>query len=379
MAVSFQVNWLADMSVTRVCFLSGDISRTGGTERVTTVIASALAAHGFDIQILSMANGETAGFALHPSVQLASLHMEGRSANFSDFAKWGALRRFVHARRIDVLVDVDIVLTWYSLLATWGLPVRVISWEHFHYFINVGDAGQRLRRFLARRLAVHCAHALVTLTERDRAQYQTQLDCTRPVISIPNPITIHPDQQAKLNAPVVLAAGRLVGEKGFDLLLQAWALVVDAETGWRLRIVGSGPNELALREQARRSGIEDSVEFVPHAADMAAHYVAVSIFVLSSRFEGFGLVLTEAKSFGLPVVSFDCACGPSDIVRNGLDGILVPKEDINALAAGIVELIQDPVRRSELGRNALLDRRFDVSSIVSLWNKLLIAPSLPNL
>lgn len=359
------------MSVGRVCFFSGDISRTGGTERVATVIASALAERGFDVHILSMGHGDVSGFPLHPAVKLSSLHMEGRSANFSDIAKWRALRRFVREQQIDVLVDVDVVLSWYSLIATWRLPVSVISWEHFHYFNNVGDSGQRLRRFIARRMAVRRGHALVTLTQRDREQYHAQLDCRRPVIAIPNPITIRHARQAALEAPVVLAAGRLVDHKGFDHLLQAWAIAVEGMPGWHLRIVGSGPNHVSLLEQARRLGVTGSVDFEMHSSDMPAHYEAASLYAMSSRFEGLPLVLIEAKSFGLPIVSFDCACGPSDIVRDGVDGTLVAPGDVPALAAALRGLMADSAKRVAYGKAARSDDRFELDRVVDAWVKLL--------
>jgi glycosyltransferase involved in cell wall biosynthesis len=138
-----------------------------------------------------------------------------------------------------------------------------------------------------------------------------------------------------------------------------------------LRIVGSGANEADLREQAHALGIQGAVDFLPNSADMAAHYVSASIFVLSSRFEGFGLVLTEAKAFGLPVVSFNCACGPSDIVRDGVDGTLVPPGDVIALAGALRHLMTDSVKRTAYGKEARRDDRFELNSVAETWMALL--------
>lgn len=312
-----------------------------------------------------------AGFPIHSAVQLSSLHMEGRSANFSDVAKWRALRRFVRERKVGVLVDVDVALSWYSLVSTLGLPVRVISWEHFHYFINVGDAGQRWRRSLARWMAVRRAHALVTLTQRDRQQYLKADKCKVPIVHIPNPVTILVDAPSARAGNVVLAAGRLVPQKGFDRLLDAWALIAADVGGWRLRVVGSGPEENALRTQSVRLGVTETVEFVPSTPDMSGVYRDASIYAMSSRFEGLPLVLIEAKSFGLPIVSFDCACGPSDIVRDGVDGLLVQDGDVAALAAALRGLILDKERRDAFGEAAREDRRFEPQPVVERWERLL--------
>ena len=355
----------------RVCFFVGDITGTGGTNRVATVIASGLVERGLDVSILSVVNGQGAEFPLNPGVKLESLGMEGRSANFSDIAIWRALRRYVVENGVQILVDVDTMLSWYSIPATRGLPVKVVSWEHFHYGINVGDVGQRLRRKWGRRLAVRRAHAVVTLTERDRSQYCRHMICKRPVVAIPNPITIHPDRHASHEHRVVVAAGRMVSQKGFDLLLQAWALVAPDAHGWTLRIVGNGPMEAALRAQARLLSIDRTVVFAGKRSDMVAEFASSSIYVMSSRFEGLPLVLIEAKSCGLPIVSFDCACGPSDIVRNGLDGDLVAPGDVPGLAKALLKLIEEPARRLRYSVESLRDDRFLLGPVMDRWISLL--------
>ena len=210
-----------------------------------------------------------------------------------------------------------------------------------------------------RRLAVRWAAAAVTLTEKDRQQYLTHLPCRAPVLAIPNPVTIAHEKRAKLDSRVVLATGRLVAQKGFDLLLDAWAQVIPRHPEWRLRIVGSGPDEASLKSQARGLSVCDHVDFIPNTVDMASEFQSASIFVLSSRFEGFGLVVVEAKSFGLPVVSFDCDCGPSDILRHEQDGLLVAKEDVRALAAALDRLMSNDSERESFGQSAFADSRFD--------------------
>ena len=268
-------------------------------------------------------------------------------------------------------MDVDTVFSWYSIPAAWSTGAKVIAWEHFHLFVNVGDWPQRMRRLAGRRLAVRWAAAAVTLTEKDRQQYLTHLPCRAPVLAIPNPVTIAHEKRAKLNSRVVLAAGRLVAQKGFDLLLDAWAQVIPRHPEWRLRIVGSGPDEASLKSQARGLSVCDHVDFIPNTVDMASEFQSASIFVLSSRFEGFGLVVVEAKSFGLPVVSFDCDCGPSDILRHEQDGLLVAKEDVRALAAALDRLMSNDSERESFGQSAFANSRFDLGRIVPDWQRLL--------
>jgi len=362
---------MAGSEMRRVCFISGNIGRSGGTERVTTIVASALAERGFDVSILSMIHGETSHFPLNPAVRLHSLHLEGYSANFSDFRIWSRLRRFLKREAIERIVDVDTGASWSSIPAAWGTDAKVFAWEHFHLFANVGDWPQRLRRSAGRRLAAHWAAAVVTLTEKDRRQYLTNLHCHAPVVAIPNPVTIAHRERARLDARLVLAAGRLVSQKGFDMLLEAWAQISPRHPEWQLRIVGSGPDEVLLKSQATRLNIVEGVEFAPNTIDMASEFQSASIFACSSRFEGFPLVIVEAKSFGLPVVSFDCDCGPSDILRHEEDGLLAPKEDVQALGAALDRLMSNEKERKAFGRRAIEDRRFDLDRVLPLWQRLL--------
>lgn len=338
---------------------------------MTTVIASELAARGWKVCILSLEGGETSAFPLHPSVALASLHMEGRSANFSDLVIWYRLRRFLRERSIEVQIDVDVILSWFSIPSSWRLPVQVISWEHFHCRINVGDLGQRLRRRLGRWVAIRGAFAVITLTERDRKQYVCMSADVSKVHTIPNPVTIQPLPQVQGHYKIVLAAGRLVPQKGFDLLLDAWAQLGEEILGWMLRIVGNGPEEALLRKKVKELGIDESVDFAGGISNMAAEYAAASLYVMSSRFEGLPLVLIEAKSSGLPIVSLDCDCGPSDIVRHGIDGDLVDAGDVDGLASAIRKLVLDPPLLERYGINARQDTRFGLEPVIKQWEFLL--------
>jgi glycosyltransferase involved in cell wall biosynthesis len=355
----------------RICFHCGDISQSGGTERVTTVVASALVERGFDVMILSRSQGEHSRFPLHPAVALHSLHMERHSSNLSDHRVVWRVHHFLKQQKVDWIVDVDTILSGPTLLASLGTGAKVISWEHFNLNTNVGDWPQRFRRAAGRRLAARYSDAVVTLTERDRQLYLSRMKCSAPIIRIPNPVTLAPAQRPAREGRVVLAAGRLVPQKGFDLLLACWKIVCSAHSGWRLRIVGSGPDEASLREQALDLGVGDSVDFIPETRDMASEYSSAAIFVLSSRAEGFALVLLEARAFGLPSVSFDCDFGPAEMMNHDSDGFLVPKEDVRGLADSLLCLMRDDAKREEFGKRAFEDYRYSLENIMPLWERLL--------
>ncbi len=175
-----------------------------------------------------------------------------------------------------------------------------------------------------------------------------------------------------MTARTVLSMGRIVPQKGQDLLVRAWQRVADKAEGWKLRIVGDGPLLAEVKEYVEKNGMSGSVEFLPTTKDVQAMYRQASIYAMSSRFEGLPLVLIEAQSMGLPIVSFDCLTGPAEIVDNGRNGILVPPLDVDALAEALLSLMHDDRRRKEFSDNALAAAsRFDRGKIVERWEELL--------
>jgi len=169
----------------------------------------------------------------------------------------------------------------------------------------------------------------------------------------------------------VIGAGRLVHQKGFDALVRAFARVAPDQPDWDLVIVGEGPLRAALLSLARELGIGDRLSLPGVVPDLARRMASGGLFVLSSRYEGFPNVLLEAMSCGMAVVSTDCPSGPSEIVRDGHDGVLVPVDDVSAMARVMARLMADGPERSRLGGNALEVReRFSMASVMARWDHL---------
>ena len=210
----------------------------------------------------------------------------------------------------------------------------------------------------------------MVLTEGDRADYSALAGLR--VERIPNPTPPLDGGTSTLEAPVVAAAGRLTSQKGFDLLIPAFAPVARRHPGWTLRIYGGGPERAALQAQIEAEGMQGRIELMGPTRRLGQALAEASLFVLSSRFEGFGLVILEAMQAGLPVVSFDCPRGPSDIITSGRDGTLVPPEDVAGLTAALEELIADPARRRAYGQAALQTAAaYDQREIGARWAALL--------
>ncbi len=185
-----------------------------------------------------------------------------------------------------------------------------------------------------------------------------------------NPLTIEPGAVSDCSSKQVVAVGRYAPQKGFDMLIPAWAKAVSSNPGWVLKIYGEGDKD-SLQSQIEELGIGDSCFLMPPVQDISKKYAESSIFVLSSRFEGFGMVICEAMACGVPPVSFDCPCGPKEIIKDGFDGLLVKSGDIDLLAEKIGYLIQNESIRKEMGKNAKKSsQRFIPDVIMDEWKTL---------
>jgi glycosyltransferase involved in cell wall biosynthesis len=214
--------------------------------------------------------------------------------------------------------------------------------------------------------------AYVTLTERDAVAYEELLGGQTRVLWIPNGIPKVTEARSDTTGKVVVAAGRLAPQKGFDLLLPAWAKVVEAHPDWELRIFGGGKERESLRRQIQELGLDGSARLMGYTDRLPEEMAAAAFYVMSSRFEGFPMVLLEAMECGLPVVSFDCPTGPRDLITERKDGLLVPNGDIDGLAAAMIEMIELGDGRRALGQAALeKSAQYELSAVAARWEDLL--------
>lgn len=254
----------------------------------------------------------------------------------------------------------------FNLIATRLAPehVRTVGAEHLSFRRHTPELRERLRRRYRK------LDALVVLTRRDRAEYRELLGSRTRIVRIPNAVPELPGDPAQPRGKVVVAAGRLTPLKGFDLLIEAFDKVSREEPEWTLRIFGRGTSEPALRAQINERGLNEKVFLMGATDRIGEELCKASIFVLSSRSEGFGIALLEAMSKGLATVSFRVR-GPAAIVTDGSDGLLVARRDTTALADGILRLIRDPQLRDRLGTAAMSTaQRYSLEGVGQRWEKL---------
>jgi glycosyltransferase involved in cell wall biosynthesis len=206
----------------------------------------------------------------------------------------------------------------------------------------------------------------VVLTHEDATYWKGMTNLT----VIPNPITINQGQHTNGQSKQVIAVGRYTNQKGFDLLISAWKTVNKKHPDWILNIYGGG-NKDAYQKQIDEVGLTNVIKCNGPVSNIAEKYQESSIFVLSSRFEGLPLVLMEAMSVGLPPVAFTCPCGPRDIIHDGEDGILCENGNIEELAEGICQLIENEQLRQEMGQKAAQNiQRYTIDNIMKQWDEL---------
>lgn len=203
----------------------------------------------------------------------------------------------------------------------------------------------------------------IVLSHEDR-QAWPEIDRIRVIY---NPLLHIPEQVSDCSSKKVIAVGRYTWQKGFDLLIEAWKYVAEEYKDWILNIYGSG-DKASFVKLAEEKGVSDSLFCHGPVKEVDEKYRESSIFVLSSRFEGFGMVITEAMSNGLPVVSFACPCGPRDIITEGKDGFLVEPGNAKELAQKIIRLIGDEQARREMGTNGRNGiERFKMDTVMKQW------------
>lgn len=354
---------------------------SGGMERVLATKANYLVARGYDITVVTTdQRGLSPFFPLDGRIRCVDLGVNYETNNGKSFLNklvHFPFKQWRHRRRLSrVLREIrpDVTVSMFCNDATFLPSIkdgsRKVLEIHFSRFKrlqydrkglwrladvwrnrNEADVVARFDRF-------------VVLTHEDSRYWGNQPH----IAVIPNAQTFTSDAPAPLEAKTVVAVGRLTYQKGFDLLLQAWAEVCRRVSGWQLAIVGDGELRSALSAQAESLGLAGCVTFVPATKDVVAVYRDASVLAMSSRYEGFGMVLLEAQTVGLPVVSFACKCGPSEIVNDGVDGYLVAPGDVDAMADRLVRLMQDGALRRRMGARAFANAaRFSTDAVMKQW------------
>ncbi|MER5650926.1 glycosyltransferase family 4 protein [Streptosporangium sp. NPDC002524] len=361
----------------------------GGTIRTVFNLAGYLASTGHDVEIVSiLKEAEEPFFPVDPRVRFRFLDdrlvprtgLRGRlskmpsrlippqEAAYHRFNVWTDLQLARWIRSVDTGVVIATRPGLNLALAQLAPPgVITIGQEH----VALRGQPQEVQEVVKRRYRK--LDALVTLTKADMRDYRATLR-RKPgkLARIPNAVPPMDGEPSRLEDKVVVAVGRMTRLKGFHRLITAWETVAAAHPGWTLRVFGAGPQEDNLRAQVAEAGLRDRVELPGPTADVGAELEKASVFVLSSRHEGFPMTILEAMGKGLAIVSFNSPHGPKEMITDEVDGLLVkPRTNAN-LAAALIRVIEDEELRRRLARGALATAAtYDVASVGAKWDALL--------
>ena len=364
---------------------------TNGVERVLSLRLSLLAESGeFDVYLITY-NQYGAPFSFTISDKVHYVDLATRFLNGCSYHGWfqyidrflskikykQAVRRYLTRINPDVITCVDIHLA--DLEAVLDLHINAIKVVECHcglsaYYDDLNkyttDKRTKERKIKDKLIdSVRRFDKIVVMTEAEKKNW----GLGDKVVCIPNMLVTYPESLPEHTTTHhrVISVGRYAYQKGYDLLIEAWRLIQEKYSDWSLHIYGSHDGDMGNFEQLKQMLDDYGIlnVFLHQATnDVYSEYIKSDFYVMSSRFESFGLVLIEAMSCGLPVVSFDCLYGPRSIVDDGKTGILVPPTNVNKLAESICYMIEHPDERIRMGQKAReVVTKYKPETIISIW------------
>ena len=362
---------------TDILFFLGDATGSGGIERVSIQLANSLFKKGFHTKILSLFKGKDLptytfdGFETLYLNETNEKNMYHRKSNFilsSLFDIFYIIKKIKKVRRLIkksgdcIIISSDIKMTLLIKLASINLNVNIKAIEHFDH-----DTGNIVLKAI-RKILYNMINDVVLLTGEDLKKYNW---CKTRITVIPNILSIPTTKKSDLTSKKILSVGRLTHQKGFDMLLECWKIVSPKYSEWCLEIVGDGEDYTKLNKYIVDNELQN-INIVPFTLDIHKKYLSSSIFVLSSRYEGLGMVLLEAISCSMACISFACPSGPKTIIKNNYNGLLIKKNNIADLSKGLEDLISSLDLRKQLSGNCVKSISiYEEENIINQWRELL--------
>ena len=354
----------------KICFFSGDITRSGGTERVSIMIANALAKQEtYTILFLSLTEqAQKPFFPLHEKIRHYALGKKWIKPGPGYLKIVPRLRHFLKQQEIDIIIDIDIVLDILSIPAAKGLKTKIISWEHFNYNYEM----EFLYRRCILKYSVKRTDYVVTLTNGDRQSYEKYLKRKESISAIYNPMQELDYEMTEQKEPWLITVGRLIPRKGIDYLAKVAVPVLKKYPDWKWIVIGDGEEYDFLHNVATQNHLENQLILTGRKDNINDYLKKARIYVMTSREEGLPMCLLEAKTFCIPSVSFDILTGPNEIIEHGKNGFLIPPFDCQDMIEKLMKLMEDEALREQFAAHAQDNlAKFQLEHILNEWNQVL--------
>ena len=355
-------------------YITNAIDGSGGLERVLSVKTKVLAEdYGYDIHVVTLNQKSKTDLFFSFSEKIIQHNLEVSGNTIQYISKYiSGIKKVVSEIKPNIILVCDDGLKAFFLPQILGNKIPIIYERHVSKLIEISEnqgfikgVFTKLKFSLMDFLAKDFSKFIV-LTEGNKNEWKL-----KNLQVIPNPLPFFPAEKSSLENKKVIAVGKQSYQKSYDRLLKSWALLGKEFKDWELHIYGKFDENLGLENLAKDLKIQNQVYFHLPEKNIEEKYAESSIFVLSSRYEGFGMVLIEAMSFGIPCVSFDCNYGPSDIIKDGEDGFLIKNGDEKDFAQKLQELMKDENLRKEMGGKARENvGRFLPENVVKKWDEL---------
>lgn len=353
-----------------ICFLCGDITRGGGTEKVTEILSRELSKK-HNVFVLSLNKGNEKLFFNFSSAVHLNFINEGVFKNkyLQIIQQAYLINSYCRENQISTLINVDVVLFAYSFLTKLlNQKLNLISWEQF---CIKNDLGFKKSLFL-RKIALRYSDYYVCLTKSDVLEIKKNMKVKSNLISIYNPFLFSGKVDYDNRKKIIVTVGNFFSVKGFDLAVLAAEKVFARNPEWKWYFCGDGLEFEKIRMLIREKKLENKIVLTGRLKNVSDILNTASIYVMTSRSEGFGMVLLEAKAASLPVIAFDVPYGPREIINDKINGYLIKPFEINVMAEAINNLIEDKELRYEFANQSCSNmQQFDISETIKKWNEII--------
>ncbi len=363
-----------DITPSHIAILCSRIDLPGGIERAIVNTANLFADKGNTVTLMILDETDKSFYSLHSSIQIIQqplsfgITTEGNIITrkvrlLSDVLK---LRQLIKRVKPDVVVSTEYPYTVAAILSNVKKYCRLYSWEHHHH---AWLQKNKFWDFLCKQ-AYPKLNGIICLNKTEADHYQK----IAPSFIIPNFIENKTGKSASCTNKTILSIGWLIHRKGIDLMLQTAKSVLSNHPEWKWKLIGEGEMKEQIIQFIKNENLQNRfILQAPVNSAISTEYTNTSIYVMTSRFEAFPMVLLEAMSFGVPCISFDCSSGPADIISHNNDGLLITKENVTELTAAIERLIEDENERIQMGKSAFQNiQRFSPDVAYLLWENTLM-------